>query len=76
MSKPLKTRSPTPAESHLAFMLEIVDIRPIKEITRKNFPASSIFRKVLEAEPDSVPRYEVAGKVIPWETLLKLEFDE
>jgi hypothetical protein len=70
---PTLGRDPTPAEAQLAFMLEMVDIRPIKEIARRHFPADSKFRQVLEAEKDWIPRHEVVGKVIPWETLLKLE---
>ncbi len=66
-------RDPTPAEMHLAFMLEEVDIRPMKELARKHFPADSRFRMIVEAEPDWIPRHEIVGKLIPWETLMRDE---
>lgn len=42
-------RDPTPAERQLAFMLEKVDIRPMKELARKHFPDGSKFKMVVEA---------------------------
>lgn len=69
-------RDPTPAERQLAFMLEKVDIRPMKELARKHFPTGSKFRMVVEAEPDWIARHEMVGKVIPWETLMKDELSE
>ncbi|MGD0318220.1 MAG: hypothetical protein ABSB56_00790 [Nitrososphaerales archaeon] len=69
-------RDPTPTEKQLAFMLEKVDIRPMKEIARKSFPIGSKFRMVIEAEPDWIPRHEIVGKLIPWETLMEDELDQ
>ena len=66
-------RDPTPTESQLAFLLEKVDIRTIKELARKHFPQGSKFRMVVEAEPDWVPRGEFIGKILPWDLLIKDE---
>ncbi len=61
---------PTSAEKQLAFMLEKVDVRPIKELARRYFQFDSKFRLVVEAEPDWLPRHEVLGKIRPWDLLM------
>ncbi len=68
-------RDPTPAERQLAFMLEKVDIRPIKDLARKHFPLGSKFRMVVEAEPDLIARHEIVGKSMPWEALMRDELE-
>ena len=69
-------RDPTPAERQLAYMLEKVDLRPLKELARKYFAPGSTFRMVLEAEPDWIPRHEILAKILPWETLVKNELKD
>ncbi len=68
-------RDPTPAERQLAYLLEEIDVRPMKDLARR-FPTSSNYRKVVAAEKDRIPRYEFLGKLIPWETLLRDEFHD
>lgn len=57
-------------------MLELVDIRPVTELARKDLPSNSTFRMILEAEQDWVPRHEILGKLVPWQTLLRAELAE
>jgi hypothetical protein len=61
-----------PDDKVLPLMSEKVDMRPLKELVRE-LPTRSIFRKVIEAEPDWVPGYEFVGKLTPWFTLRKAE---
>ncbi len=73
---PRKEGAEPSAEARLAYLLEKVDIRPLKALARKHFPTGSKFRMVVEAEPDFIPRCDVIGKILPWDLLMTSELDE
>jgi hypothetical protein len=48
-----------------------VDIRPVKEFAEKRLKTDSLLRKVLAAEPDSLPAEEFVGKLGTWLAILR-----
>jgi hypothetical protein len=50
--------------------MEMVDIRPLKRTVRRDFPEGSLYRKVVLAQPDKMPRDEFIIKAMDWVLLL------
>ena len=54
--------------------MEMVDIRPLKRMVKRDFPNDSSIRNVILSEPDSIPKEEYAIKLLVWLKLLPKRF--
>ena len=54
--------------------MNTVDIRPLKQLVRKDFPRDAAVRKVILSEPDEVPAEEYPIKLLSWLKLMPKRF--
>jgi hypothetical protein len=54
-------------------MPDKVDIRALKGYVAVKFDSRSLLRRVLAAEPDSLPAEELVGKIGTWLAILREE---
>jgi hypothetical protein len=50
--------------------MDLVDLRPLKKLVRRDFPEGSPYRKLVLAQPDKLPKDEFIIKAMDWVLLL------
>jgi hypothetical protein len=53
--------------------MEMVDIRSLKKMIRRDYPEDAPIRKVILSEPDEMPKYEYAIKLTVWFKLIPVK---